>query len=64
MNFTLNINILNILALIGGIGIIWKFLPEDYKHELGAVVGYGITLLWIAVWVVYFPVMGHNLYIK
>jgi len=59
----ITINIFNLIILILGIVIIWLALPEDFKEELGALVGWGITLVWIIIWTIVFPILGHGIHV-
>ena len=59
----ITINIFNLIILILGIVIIWLALPEDYKEEIGAWVGWVRTLIWIIIWVIVFPILGHGIHV-
>lgn len=45
------ISILEFILLFVGWGMLWFFiLPEDYKDELGAIVGFLAMIAWFIVW--------------
>lgn len=60
----ITVNIVNIIILLLGMFIIWVMLPEDYKEELGSLIGWTIEAVWIIIWIIVFPVLGHGVHIS
>jgi hypothetical protein len=58
------INLLDILLLFCGCSFLWALTPDDFREEIGGIIGAGVQLVWIIFWIFYFLVYGHHVYIK
>jgi len=57
----ITINLFNVAVLIIVGLAIWGCLPQEYKEELGSLIGWGIELVWLIVWIIIFPVLGYSI---
>lgn len=56
--------ILDIIILFLGIVLIWSWLPDDWKEELGSIGGFFVEFVWIVFWIVFFLVLHYHVSIN
>jgi len=56
-----SINLLDLSVLIIGWILLWKILPEEYREELGALIGWFLMFLWLVIWIIAFVLLGFDL---
>lgn len=57
-------NLLNIVLYLIVAFAIWGVLPQDYKEEIGGLVGVGLEIIWFFIWFGVFVLGGHQIIIK
>lgn len=57
----MEIHYLDIIFYVIGLVIIWALLPEDYKFEIGGLVGCFVILVYTLLYIIIFGLFDYNI---